>query len=80
MTTWATSWRKGRFRPRSFPWRAARRRILPEDIAAPLVAGKDAVADEESHGAAVIGNDADGDVVLRIFPVGPAADLFDDDG
>ena len=52
----------------------------PEDIAPPLVAGQDAVADQEGHGAAVVGDDADGNVVLFVFPVGPAADLFDDDG
>jgi len=42
----------------------------PENITAAFIAGCDAVADEKSNRAAVIGNDADGDVVVRVLSVG----------
>ena len=50
----------------------------PKHITATLVARQNAVADEKGDRTAVVGNHADRDVVLFIFFVGPAADLFDE--
>jgi len=47
-----------------------------EHVAASFVAGRDAVADQESHRAAVIGNDTDGNVVFSILAVSLARYFF----
>ena len=39
-----------------------------QDVAAPLVGGHHAVGDEEGGGAPVVGDDAHGDVVVRVAP------------
>ncbi len=50
----------------------------PQNIAAPLVAGQDAIADEKSCRTAVVGDHLDGYVLFRVLTMSVAAELFND--
>ena len=66
---------KGLFQPQHLSVARRPAKDAPQDIAAPLIAGEAAVADQKGHGPAVVGDDAHGDVAVRGCSVGFPADF-----